>query len=303
MAVIPTFTEFLQDPWVKLEVGGADLTARWLLYDELVGRKIQVMFADAEKQGFPIEVTTDVLAQGFLESWFGAQWVADRFGFTEQTDKASELWRALRIQRMRELARRTYEFQTFDWFEHFIAFVRTNDVASALFEGDVLSALMVMPGNVIRNREVGQKGADFDITARLAPWELPIPVEVKAKSDETPFDPRTVLKSIKRAATQLPRGEIGWVFLRIPGAWLGSRLEGEYIDTLSEAVSRTSRIGAVFTALDVFRRGKEQRLVSFERRWIYFARPEIPDGLAMAGSSLHRFLADGVDEFAPRAPF
>jgi hypothetical protein len=303
MSLIPTFAEFCARAQSLNIPDGQDAEARWIFYDEDVFRIVRAMFDDAQSAGFTDVEMADVLTRDFLEAHFGSTWVADRFGHTVNWKQTTALWRALRIRRMRDLARRIYEFQSFEWFAHFVEYVRTNDVASALFEADVLASLLVLPGNIGRTVETGSRGKDFDIEARFGRWERRIPIEVKAKGDDTQFSRGTIVNTIKAAAKQLPKGKIGWAFLSVPGSWLEAGFDDMYENILSDAVRQTSRVGAIFIAVDVLGQRPESGLRFFSRRWIYFVCPQAPTELVQVGADLHHFLINEFDAFAPRAPF
>ncbi|MFE0348813.1 hypothetical protein [Streptomyces griseoluteus] len=235
-------------------------------------------------------------------TFFGAEWVTKTFAQAD-TRGPDDPRRVLVAHRRRELARRVYEFQSLPWFQDFLDHTRTNDVASALYEGDVLSALMHLPATVTRNRAKGVKGEDLDVIVKFPGERLRVPVEVKNKDDHAAFTDTAVRRILKKAATQLPREEIGWVFLRIPAAWVGGRLEEKYPEMLHDAVRQTSRIGAVFTAIDKFRLNADRTKVSTSRFWHYFPTDDAPPALRKTGFDLFSLLDQGMDYFAPRAPF
>ncbi|MFG3016370.1 hypothetical protein ACGFZB_39205 [Streptomyces cinerochromogenes] len=88
---------------------------------------------------------------------------------------------------------------------------RTAEVASAIFEADVLQTLMRMPAGVARVTESGIKGQDFDGLLHVAEMGH-IPIEVKYKQDDTPYSTNTIRSTIKGAVKQLPKGQVGWLF-------------------------------------------------------------------------------------------
>ncbi|WEH37805.1 hypothetical protein PZB75_30855 (plasmid) [Streptomyces sp. AM 4-1-1] len=299
--LIPTFNDFVATRWVQLHPGDTRVDAQWAVYNQTVHEHVQMMLADPAMQGND-GIVTDILAEDLLETFFGPEWVAKRFGLADKRGQEDFRW-ILPAHRRRELARRVYEFQSFSWFQHFIDHTRTNEIPSALYEGDVLSALMHLPATVTRNKESGIKGQDFDILLEFLGEQPRVPVEVKNKDDDAEFKDTAVRKVLKKAATQLPKGEVGWVFLRIPTTWVGSRLEDEYPEILHDTVRQTSRIGAVFTAIDKFHLNSDRSKLSVNRIWHYFPSTDAPDVLRETSFNLYRLLEQGMDHFAPRAPF
>ncbi|MGW0367132.1 hypothetical protein [Streptomyces sp. NPDC002990] len=301
MTLTPTFNDFVTSRWPQLHPGDTNADAQWAVYDQAVSERVQAMLADPFTEGHP-GMVTDILAEDVLETFFGPEWVAKRFAQADTRGPDDPRW-LLPAHRRRELARRVYEFQSFPWFQDFLDHTRTNDIASALYEGDVLSALMHLPATVTRNKAKGVKGEDFDVLVEFPGERARVPVEVKNKDDDAAFSETAVRQILKKAATQLPRGEIGWVFLRIPTAWVGGRLEEEYPEMLHHAVRQTSRIGAVFTAIDKFRLNADRGKVSTSRFWHYFPSDDAPPALRKTSFDLFRLLDQGMDYFAPRAPF
>ncbi|WP_435972284.1 hypothetical protein [Streptomyces sp. Qhu_M48] len=248
VTLIPTFNDFLTTDWSRLHPGDTTVHAQWAVYDQAISERVLMMLTDPVIQGSE-RLATDILAEDLLETFFGPEWVAKRFALADTQGLADLRW-LLPAHRRRELARRVYEFQSFPWFQHFVDHTRTNEIPSALFEADVLSALMHLPATVTRNQATGMKGQDFDVLVERLGGQPRIPVEVKNKDDDSALTDNAVRRILKKAATQLPEEEIGWVFLRIPSAWVGSCLEDGYHEMLHDAVRQTSKIGAVFTAID-----------------------------------------------------
>jgi hypothetical protein len=315
VALIPTFAEFRADPRNLPSLAGLDAITEWVVYDAAVYARVQDILAEPAAQGRQGAVT-DELARDVLTSLFGEAWVKrhfdvpDRVARRECQDSPAQSrevvsLRVLSVQRLRELARRLYEFQSYPWFDHYVAHVRANgDVASSLFEGDVLRTLMRRGARVERTVESGVKGMDFDITATFAGWDQPIPVEAKAKGEDTEYSANTVKNTLRTAAAQMPPGSAGWVFLRIPAAWVGPRLEAGYGDAVFEGVRQTSRIAAVFTAIDKVHLSSDRRSASVQRVWDNFPCPNGPDPLEKVALGLYRFIEHDMDyHFAPQAPF
>jgi len=155
--------------------------------------------------------------------------------------------------RIRELARRIYELQSFPWFDDLILNLKKSSLSGGVFEADVAARMMSMPGSTALRPAVVGLSQNYDIGYELG--ELKLAVEVKTKDEDKPFNVKSVLNTIKQASEQLPGGDIpGVLFIRIPGAWVGPGFDDAYNDVLMRATghghSATSRIAVIFTAID-----------------------------------------------------
>jgi hypothetical protein len=72
-------------------------------------------------------------------------------------------------------------------------------LSGAGFELDVALLLQNLVAIVTPEHEAGSRGKDYDI--HLQVYGLDLPVEVKAKDDDTPYTPATVVNTLK-----VPRG-------------------------------------------------------------------------------------------------
>jgi hypothetical protein len=295
---IATFAEFLaatareRDPV-------SDVPRAWAVYNEAVYAQVQDMLHDpfivaSRWQGG----LSEELAKGFLESIFGPEWVQERFAAADEREPG---WLRFAHQR-RELARRVFEFQSHPWFADFVDYTRTNEVASALFEADVLQTLMRMPASVGRVTETKVKGQDYDALIHLGEVGN-VPIEVKYKKDDTPYSASTIHSTLKAAARQLPKGQVGWLFLHIPTAWVGPQLEAEYADILHEALRQTSRVAAVFTAIDKPHVDGIRGTAGVRRVWQFWGHEKASEAMWDACLLLKELLDAELALFAPHAPF
>lgn len=189
-------------------------------------------------------------------------------------DPQNQAQRAFTVHRKRELARRIHQLQAFEWFPIVREHVRTTQLSGAAFELDVALFLMNLPLKVERTTETRIKEQDFDLRFYMS--DPPLAVEVKAKEDDTEFTLSTIKSTVRTAAKQMPKGRTGFLFIRIPPDWVSSELEENYHDYLAAAARDTSRISAIFTAVDKFSRvpdggGRVQRV------WDYFRTDNCPD--------------------------
>jgi hypothetical protein len=209
--------------------------------------------------------------------------------------------RLLSAHRVHELARRLYQLQSFAWFDQVVGNVRTRNLSGAGFELDVLLVLHLLVGKVTPNSGIGRKGQDYDIQLRVRGLE--IPTEVKAKDDDTEFSSKTIINTIKNAASQLPKEEKGIVFLRIPSSWVGPELEDKYADALAEATRQTSRVGSVITAVDKMHLNAAGTSGHVTRHYFFFRHAACPEAFWDACLHLKDLLDRDWTYFAPSPPF
>ena len=178
--------------------------------------------------------------------------------------------------------------------------VRTRELSGAAFELDILWALQIASPYVEARRESGVKGSDYDAFALMG--EHLVPVEAKAKDDTTPWSAKTVIKTVKRAAEQLPRGDVGLLFLRVPTAWIGPSLEEHFADALDEGTRQTTRVGAIISAIDKPHLNTETT-ASVSRHFHYFATPKCPEHIWSFCMRLRQLWDAGLTQMAPEPPF
>jgi hypothetical protein len=310
MAVLPTFAEWLGTDGIPDAPNLSDdrVTVAWLQYDQLIAWMIDEMREDPVA-GDNLRGLLDVLSEDIIDSHFGRGWFEEHVlgsASSKQTRNYLKFdgppaTRLLAAQRVHDLARRLYQLQSFPWFDEVVRKVRTRDLSGAGFELDVTLLFHNLFAAVTPRRESGQKGEDYDI--HLQVHGLSVPVEAKAKDDDTPFDEKTVINTVKGAATQLPKGSKGIVFLRIPTAWIGSELEEKFPDVLAEATRQTSRVGVVITAIDKVHLNTDVTAGHVTRHFHYFMHDDCPDDLWTACLHLKEILDRDWTYFAPSAPF
>ncbi|AGK81540.1 hypothetical protein SFUL_6660 [Streptomyces microflavus DSM 40593] len=298
MIEIPTFAAWLE---ASQSQEFPDVATAWAVYNDRVYRGMQALFADPEVAANRRKAAVaEIAAVAFLESAFGAAWVKEKFPLADHRDDLGP-W-VQQAQQRQDLARRVFEFQSEPWFADFLFYTETNDVASALFEADVLQTLMHMPAGVTRVTASGVKGQSFDVLLNLARVG-DVPVEVKYKQDDTPFSEATVHNTVKGAAKQLPRGHVGWLFIHVPTTWVRPGRGDEYHEALYDGLRQTSRVGVVFTAVDKPFPDEEAGRFRHRRFWDLYKDDSASQELWEAALLLRDLLNKGWDFFAPRAPF
>lgn len=310
MAVVPTFAEWLDVHGLPDAPDLSDnrVTVAWLQYDQAVAQAIDEMRADPVA-GESVRALFDVLSEDIIDSHFGHGWFAEHVDGSASSDRARNYLRSdcppavrlLAAQRVHDVARRLYQLQSFPWFDQVIRRVRTRDFSGAGFELDVVFVLHHLVGRVTPKDESGQKGEDYDIHVQV--HGLDVPVEVKAKDDDTPYTDQTVINTVKSAATQLPKGSKGIVFVRIPTGWVGKELEDRYPDALAEATRQTSRVGAVITAVDKMALNEDETAGHVTRHYHFFNHDDCPDELWRVCLHSKEVLERDLTFFAPSPPF
>lgn len=125
-------------------------------------------------------------------------------------------------------------------------------------------------------------------------------MEVKAKSDSTPWTQNTVRNTVRAAATQLPKGHVGVLFIRIPYGWVGHQLEEEFSFALAEGTRQTTRIGAVVAVIDKPSLSEGDPV---DRFLTYFREPECPDYIWEFCMRLRVYWDGWMTGMAPNSPF
>ena len=310
MALIPTLEDWVaRNGLPAVEDGMNDdlrMTISWLQYDAAVSTRINEMIADLNGLGVSYRGILDVLSEDIINSHLGDGWCArhvDRKSAQSENylypDAAIPLRRLLSAQRVHDLARRLYQLQSFPWFHHTLKRLRGRDLSGASFELDVLFMLQMLPISASPRVESGVRGNDFDIEIK----GLDLPVEVKAKDDDTPFSEATVINTIKGAARQFPKGSKGVVFVRIPTAWVGRNLEDTYAETLYEATRQTSRVGAIITAIDKPHLNADERAGTVTRVHHFWFHSACPERYWTAIDFLRQLLDRELTMLAPSPPF
>ena len=201
-------------------------------------------------------------------------------------DRTANLRHQLRVT---NLASALLSLQGTPGIAHRIAMLKRGDLESGLGElecAGILSApefhlRFVVPG------PVGRKGDDYDVEFTTAGGQT-VCCEVETKKESTVLTENTVYNSIEHARKQLPKNQLGLVFLRIPQEWIrpGSK---EIIDkAVLRKLRQTQRIVAVVLAWEVSGRVGE-------RFAVFYAFSEIPN------RNSPRYSADVVQTITQRA--
>ncbi|AMY56450.1 hypothetical protein A3L23_05152 (plasmid) [Rhodococcoides fascians D188] len=299
----------------------------YLAWTELFSHRTFEMAREQIPAGAPAEgvdgFARTVITEGIMRAHFGDDW----FDSVYNEEKSSRTTKAffypnaayeelaeLTHHRKEELARRVHQLQYADWFDLVVAKVASGDALSGVaFELDAALYLMNLPMNVEQKPASGEregKGSDSGRSYDLRFWvsDPPKAVEVKAKRDDTPFTKKTIDSSIKDASEQIPEGESGFVFLRLPPAWVGQGFEDTYADYLGAALrpraekSTRSRVSVVFSAVDKISTSPGGRKV-VTRVWQPFKSEWCPQDDWKLAMDLKQFQEAGLTAMAPPDPF
>jgi hypothetical protein len=304
MGVIPTFREVLAKSGFDIQELTVEQTdALWIEYDQLIRDRVQELRRSSDFPGSP-GLLNQMLAEDTIAAHLGIGWVEENIVRPKSKKylayESHRLYKALSLYRVQELARRLYQLQSFPWFDIVLDAVRTRELSGAAFELDALWTLRIASPYVETRRESGVKGRDYDAFALMG--DHLVPVEAKAKDDTTPWSTKTVINTVKNAARQLPSGEVGLLFLRVPTAWVGPALEESFVDALAEGTRQTTRVGAIITAIDKPHLNTENT-ASVSRHFHYFATPECPEHIWSFCMRFKQFWDAEVNLMAPEPPF
>mgnify|MGYP005988510177 CR=1 FL=1 len=283
------------------------------------------------RQQFPSNAPTEgvagfartVMTERIMRAHFGDGWFDTVYNTTKKTratesffypNAENEVLDELTRHRKEELARRVHQLQFAEWSNLFWSKIASGDALSGVaFELDSALYLMNLPVNVEQKAAPGEQPGEATESGRsydLRFWvsNPPKAVEVKTKADDTPFTKQTIDKTIKKASEQIPDGQSGFVFLRLPPAWAGRGLEDDYTEYLAAALtpraekSTRGRVSVVFSAVDKLSSSAEGRVV-VTRVWQPFMSDACPPEDWKLAMDLKKFQEAGLTGMAPAAPF
>lgn len=302
MPVLPSYAEFRSARKITPETPSA---VSWSLYEEEIEARIAIMEEDGILSREHLHA---VLAHDAVLTHMGKDWYDGNIKTVGQASRgylygqgSNSIEKLLTAHRIQELGRRLHQLQAHPWFGSFSKHLARNQLSGSAFEADILAALMVMPGHIVRTQETGQAGADFDITVDFGAHR--IPVEVKAKDDTTSFSPATVKKTIKKASSQLPSGEQAVLFMRIPFTWVGRGLDEDYTDALFDATRQSSKVATIMTVVDKPHLKDGTSLGRVTRVYQPFKSPSCEEDIWKFTLTLNHFLQQQLNYLAPRIPF
>lgn len=79
-------------------------------------------------------------------------------------------------------------------------------------------------------------------------------VEVKTRAEEAAYSEKALSRTLDRARSQLPKGGVAGVFVKIPTPWLrDGNYRRNHADVVANFLRRTSRVQIVVLVWDVWR--------------------------------------------------
>lgn len=269
--------------------------------------------------GFARSVMTErIMRSHFGDDWFDKVYNSERSSRSIESffypNADNEVLDELTFHRKEELARRVHQLQFADWFDLLTAKIANGDALSGVaFELDAALYLMNLPMNVEQKAAPGERpgedtdpGKSFDL--RFWVSDPPKAVEVKTKADSTLFNKNTIDKTVKKASEQIPEGQSGFLFFRLPPAWVGKGFEDDYTEYLAGALtpraekSTRSRISVVFSAVDKVSTSAGGRL-KVTRVWQPFKSDGCPPEDWKLAMDLKQLQEAELTGMAPAAPF
>jgi Holliday junction resolvase len=249
-------------------------------------------------KGMSDSQTRVVFAELFAAQVLGDAWVDEHLRSDEGATPEDH---ALFRYRLWRLGRLLFDLQSFDFYGDFVTNVKQRDLLGALFEAEVVRLLMQLPTRTVLRMPSGKKGLDYDI--EFGGSDLNVAVEVKAKSEATPFTAKTVRYTLDDARGQLPKDGLGLIFLRVPYGWTTDQAYQTEIDGVVRALLRnTSRVQAVVLVWDVVANRSETTL-RFEVRQRIFRRVHIDHGVEQMLTFLEEVWASEWDGLGPASAF
>ncbi|WP_234391485.1 hypothetical protein [Nocardia suismassiliense] len=316
--MIPTFKSFVEG--LSGERADQPRQVLWYDYQLLIEHRVGEIHGDLQDElpELPPErikrLANKAVADSIMRAHFGDVWFERMYEATNLHRHAqgffypegqNEYLDELTNYRKQELARRVHQLQFADWFGLVHDAVKKDYLSGVAFELDVALYLMNYPLNVERRDASLAAGRDFDLSFWIT--VPPKAVEVKTKEDSTPFNARTVSKTVKTASGQIPEGQSGFLFLRLPPPWVGPGLEDAYHEYLADALTSTDptstryRISAVFSAVDkIYGRPGN---IAVSRVWdLFIADHCLPEDWTLA-LRLKQLYDANLTYMAPSTPF
>ncbi len=194
------------------------------------------------------------LATEALRFFFGNEWTNENvFSMHTQvspehrdgraflrTDAADDESRFRHQQRVVMLGELAFNLQSIDGFKERLKLMDKLDLESALGEMECTSLVAASEMQFRFVTPAGTKGEDYEgeVTTRN---NRVLCCEMKAKSEATSFDGRTLYNTLESARKQLPKGKPGMVFVKIPEEWLKQDAIRSAVESAVEKVFRQSQ--------------------------------------------------------------
>ncbi|OMC47620.1 hypothetical protein A5742_23360 [Mycolicibacterium fortuitum] len=205
--------------------------------------------------------------------------------------------------RVLELGRRLFELGQEDFIELLIANLRRQDLASALFEADVVRMLISLPVVIELRPTVGVKGDDYDIDLWLRHNE-PFAIEVKSRSESAAYSDSALRSTLEKARRQLPISGHGAVFVKVPELWLEDEIYiHSHAQVIADYLRTTRRVHFVVLAWDEWTHSEGGATLRRATQRSIFRSVNISQDAKFLINSYEKVWETGIDILAPNAPF
>jgi hypothetical protein len=179
--------------------------------------------------GFSDEIRNDPwgrsywLAISVIKHFLGEEWIATHLepksgasGFLQPDIDAPE--REIQFFRAVDLDELLFNLQHIEGFDGCVARLKSGDIQPSLAELDVARMLYINDHQFWFVEPEGKAGEDFDF--RVIAYGVVINVEAKCNLETPDVSFPTIKNSLHHARTQLPKGEPGIVFVKLPSQWV-----------------------------------------------------------------------------------
>jgi hypothetical protein len=214
--------------------------------------------------------------------------------------------RAEHYVRVRDLARRLFEFAPEKFYNTLVRNLSRRHLDGAAFEAEVVRMLVRLPTIIDLRKESMQKGNDYDIDLLLrASPRLVWAIEAKTKVEDGEYSDARLIKTLKQARGQLPPDGIGGIFVKAPLKWSENT---DFSDRAPEVIKsffrNTTRVHAIVLVWDVFTfDGPDSKSWNWSSDYAVFRSPSIDSTSDGFLGQIEKIWAQEHDLVAPRAPF
>ncbi len=155
-------------------------------------------------------------------------------------------------QRVLNLASMLYNLQHVPGIQHRISTLHSCDLESAIGELECAASLSDPSHDLRFIVPVGRKGSDYEAEVRTSAGRT-VYCEIKTKTESTTLSEQTIWSTCEKARKQLPKGQPGLIFLRIPEAWVEIPGAKPLINrAIDKALRQSSRLVGIIVAWEVW---------------------------------------------------
>ncbi len=169
--------------------------------------------------------------------------------------------------RVIKLAECLYNLQHVEGMAERIALMEKDSLESIFSEFEC-ARMMAHPTLKLRFvNPTGIAGSDYDAEI-TSPADRLIYCEIKAKEEASELKQKAIENSIETARKQLPKGQPGLVWIRIPEQWTTQKGAKAIVDAaVQSALSSSDRLVAVLVAFQLWQSEGDEMLTQFRFTW------------------------------------